>query len=133
MANATAANVLAGAIADAEDDEDIVDPMQFLANDVTYTDDGPDADDDMDGGDGDNVQPPFLTSLGLTHINHVRVASNMKSKGEYLLKICFKHSHRTPTSTATRPPTMATLTTPPSCCRRTPSDQRPVPNAPSAT
>lgn len=53
-----------------DDEEDIVDPMQFLANAA----DGYDHEDAMDTyEDGDERgSPPILTSLGLTHINHVR-------------------------------------------------------------
>lgn len=55
-----------------EEDDDIVDPMQFLANEGDgYNDDSVAmyVGDDKPAGNG---SPPILTSLGLTHINHVK-------------------------------------------------------------
>lgn len=45
---------------DLEEEIDGVDPTQFLAQE-----------DDDDGASNGEDQPPILTSLGLTHINHV--------------------------------------------------------------
>lgn len=51
-----------------DDEEDIVDPMQFLANAAESYEN----EDAMDSYvDGDEGSPPILTSLGLTHKNHV--------------------------------------------------------------
>lgn len=56
-----------------DEEDDVVDPMQFLANEG----DGYNENEDnmamyADGDEpGENGSPPILTSLGLTHINHV--------------------------------------------------------------
>lgn len=134
-AEAAVGAVAVSAAADGDDDDDIVDPMQFLANDISYAEQLDD-DDMMDG--GENGQPPILTSLGLTQINHVSCRNNSDVEqvrnfngSLHPLEFC-----RTPTMTAKPPPTMRTATSPASCCHPTPSSMPPTyrkRNAPCAT